>query len=99
MLQYIIVPLSVSAIKAFGSNVTFSGELTFSRNRVLSGTALIFAGSSRLILTESCKIFFIENCASSTGGVIYINTEEFYETSMALNDMRFLDRRFKNFGS
>ena len=83
---------NVSVIKAIGSEVTFSGELTFSHNRALTGTALIFARSSTLILTENCEVYFIENHASRYGGVIYINTEESYVTSMNLNDMRLLDK-------
>ena len=79
---------TISAIKAIGSEVTFSGEMTFSHNRALTGTALIFARSSTLILTENCKVSFIENSASSIGGVIYINTEESYMSSMTLNDLK-----------
>ena len=79
---------TVSAIKAIGSNVTFCGELKFTHNRALTGTALIFARSSTLILTENCKVYFIENRASSIGGVIYINTEESYMSSMTLNDIK-----------
>jgi hypothetical protein len=78
---------TVSAIKAIGSEVTFSGELTFSHNRAVTGTALIFARSS-LSLTENCKAFFFENFASNVGGVIYINTEESYVSSMTLNDSK-----------
>ena len=80
---------TVSAIKAIGCDVTFAGELKFSCNRALTGTALIFARSSTLILTENCKVSFIENCASSIGGVIYINTEESYMSSMTLNDIKY----------
>ena len=78
---------TVSAIKAIGSEVTFSGELTFSHNRAVTGTALIFARSS-LRLTEKCKAFFFENYASNVGGVIYINTEESYVSSMTLSDIK-----------
>ena len=78
---------TVSVIKAIGSEVTFSGELTFSHNRAVTGTALIFAGSS-LRLTENCKAFFFENHASNVGGVIYIDTEESYVSSMTLSDIK-----------
>ena len=78
---------TVTAIKAIGSEVTFSGELTFSHNRALTGTALIFVRSS-LRLTENCKAFFFENYASNVGGVIYINTEESYVSSMTLSDIK-----------
>ena len=78
---------TVSVIKAIGSEVTFSGELTFSHNRALTGTALIFV-RSRLSLTENCKAFFFENYASNVGGVIYINTEESYVRSITLSDIK-----------
>ena len=78
---------TVSAIKAIESEVTFSGELTFSHNRALTGTALIFARSS-LSLTENCKAFFFENYASNVGGAIYINTEESYVRSITLSDIK-----------
>ena len=78
---------TVSGIKVIGSEVTFSGELTFSYNRALTGSALTFARSSTLILTENCEVYFIENHASRYGGVIYINTEESYVTSLTLNDI------------
>ena len=83
---------TVSGIKAIGSEVTFSGELTFSHNRALTGSVLIFARRSTLILTENCDVFFTGNHASRFGGVIYINTEESYVTSMTLYDiLTFLD--------
>ena len=78
---------TVSSIKAIGSEVTFSGELTFSHNRALTGTALIFV-RSRLNLTENCKAFYFENYASNVGGVIYINTEESYVRSITLSDIK-----------
>ena len=73
-----IISNFISFIKAFESHVTFSGELTFSHNTALVGTALIFARSSTLILIENCKVFFIDNQVSNFGGVIYIHTEELY---------------------
>ena len=77
----------ISFIKAIGSQVIFSGELTFSHNRAVTGTALNFARSSTLILTENSRVFITENHASNFGGVIYINTEESYVRSMTLNDL------------
>ena len=91
-----IIRNTISFIKAIGSGVTFSGELTFSHNRAVTGTALIFARSSTLILTENCNALFIENEVSHYGGVIYINTEESYVRSMTLNDAT-LD--YRNVGS
>ena len=79
-----IIRNSISFIKAFDSQVTFSGELTFSHNRALVGTAIIFIRKSTLILTRNCKVFFMNNYASNWGGAIYIHTEEFYVASMSL---------------
>ena len=76
---------TLSVIKVIGSEVTFSGELTFSHNRALTGSVLIFARRSTLIITDNCEVYFIENHASRNGGVIYINTEESYMTSLATN--------------
>ena len=79
-----IIRNTISFIKAFDSQITFSGEITFSHNRALAGTALIFARNNTLILTQNCKVFFIKNHASNWGGVIYIHTEEFYVGSVTL---------------
>ena len=80
-----IIRNSISFIKAFESNVTFSGELTFCHNRALVGTALIFARGSTLIIPENCKVYFIANQASNYGGVFYIHTEESFMGSKLLN--------------
>ena len=63
---------TISAIKAIGSEVTFSGELTFSHNRALTGTALIFARSSTLILPENCKVYPSLKIVLQALGVSYI---------------------------
>ena len=75
----------ISFIKAFDSQVIFSGELTFSHNRALVGTVLIFARCSTLIIPENCTVFFIANQALNYGGVFYIHTEESFMKSKSLN--------------
>ena len=83
-----IIGNSISFIKALKSSVTFSGEIIFSHNRALAGTALIFATMiNTLILTANCKVFFINNHASHWGGAIYIQTEEFHVESAMIKTM------------
>ena len=77
----------ISSIKAFSSNLTLSGKVLFHNNIALSGTALIFAKNSLLIITDSSNIHFQNNHAINYGGVLYISTEESYETSMTLQDI------------
>ena len=77
----------MSSIKAFSSNLTLSGKVLFHNNIALSGTALIFAKNSLLIITDSSNIHFQNNHAINYGGVLYISTEESYETSMTLQDI------------
>ena len=77
----------MSSIKTYSSNVTLSGKILFHNNIALSGTALIFAENSLLIITDSSNIHFQNNHAINYGGVLYISTEESYETSMTLQDI------------
>ena len=66
----------ISAIKAIASNITLSGNLTFSNNSAYIGTAFILIGDSILILQESCWVQFINNYATNTGGVFYISNTQ-----------------------
>ena len=77
----------ISSIKAIGSNVTMSGQVLFHNNTASSGSGLIFAKGSLLIITEYSNIHFQNNHAMKYGGVFYISTEESYETSMSLQDI------------
>ena len=78
---------NISSIKAIRSNVTMSGKVLFHNNTASSGTCLIFAKNSLLIITEYSNIHFQNNHAINYGGVFKITTEELYETSMSLQDI------------
>ena len=77
----------ISSIKAISSNVTMSGKVLFNNNTASSGTVLIFAKNSLLIITNYSNVQFQNNHALNHGGVFYITTEESYETSMSLQDI------------
>ena len=78
---------NISSIKAIGSNVTMSGKVLFHNNTASSGTVLIFAKNSHLIITDYSNIHFQNNYAINYGGVFYITTEESYGRSMSLQDI------------
>ena len=63
----------ISAIRAHASNITLSGELTFSNNTAFTGAVFILAEDSILILAENCEAHFINNFAINTGGVFLIS--------------------------
>ena len=78
---------SISSIKAIRSNVTMSGKVLFHNNTASSGTCLIFAKNSLLIIKEYSNMYFQNNHAINYGGVFTITTEELYEASMSLQDI------------
>ena len=63
---------NISAVKALASNITVSGNLTFSSNRALAGTAFIFVYDSVLTVAQNSHIYFLHNQATNFGGVFYI---------------------------
>ena len=64
-----------------------SGKVLFHDNIASSGTVLLFAKNSLLIITDYSNIHFQNNHAINYGGVFNITTEESYETSMSLQDI------------
>ena len=72
----------ITGIKAIASNITLSGNLTFSNNSAYTGSAFILIDDSILILTESCRVRFINNHATNTGGVFSI-----FNTQKVINDV------------
>ena len=64
---------NVSAVRAYASNITVSGDVTFSSNRAFAGTAFILIYGSILTSAENSHIYFLDNCATNTGGVFKIN--------------------------
>ena len=63
---------NVSSVRALASNITVSGDLTFSSNRAFAGTAFVLVYDSILASTENTHIYFLNNHATNTGGVFYI---------------------------
>ena len=63
---------SISAIAAYASNITVSGDLMFSNNKAFTGTAFILIHDSIITSTENSHIYFLNNHASNNGGVFYI---------------------------
>ena len=68
---------SISAVKAYASNITASGDLMFSSNRAMAGTAFVLVQDSFLRLAKG-HIHFSNNYAINTGGVFYITNNVYY---------------------
>ena len=66
----------ITCIKAIASSITLSGNLTFSNNSAYTGSAFILVDNSILILTEHCRVHFINNHATNTGGVFSISNTQ-----------------------
>ena len=63
---------SISAVKAYASNITSAGDLILSNNRANAGTAFILVQKSILRLAENSHIHFSNNRAINVGGIFYI---------------------------
>ena len=70
----------ITGIKATASSITLSGNLTFSNNSAYTGSAFILVGNSVVILTEHCRVHFINNHATNTGGVFSISNTQKLKT-------------------
>ena len=62
----------ISAIGAYASNITVSGDLTFSNNKAFIGAAFILIQDSILTSAINSHISFLSNHATDVGGVFYI---------------------------
>ena len=80
----------ISAIRGEASNITISGNLTFSSNRAFSGTAFILTQDSFLTVVESSSVKFENNHATNTGGVFYIHTNVYMSDSWTRSTKCFL---------
>ena len=69
----------ISSIRGDTSNITLSGELTFSSNKAIIGTAFILVQGSTLSLAENSYTYFLNNHATNTGGVFHIVTDIHWE--------------------
>ena len=65
---------NISALAAYGSNITVSGGLTFSSNTAFAGTAFILIKDSILTSAENSHSYFLNNHATNIGGVFYITS-------------------------
>ena len=63
---------NISAIKAYDSPITVSGDLTFSNNSAFAGTAFALTYGSVLNSIENSCIYFLNNHATNIGGVFYL---------------------------
>ena len=61
-----------SAIYAQNSVFTFSGTITFRNNTAYEGGAIMFIGSSYVILSNNSNIVFDNNSAARVGGAVFV---------------------------
>ena len=73
---------NVSAVRAYASNITVSGDVTFSSNRAYAGTAFILIHDSILTSAKNSHIYFLDNCATNTGGVFKIINNNIYQSQI-----------------
>ena len=71
---------SISAVKAYASTITATGDLIFSNNTAIAGTAFILIENSILRLAEYGQVHFSNNHAINNGGVFYITHNVQYST-------------------
>ena len=69
---------SVSAVRAYASNITMSGDLVFSGNKAIAGTAFVLLHNSILIFVENSHTYFTNNHAINIGGVFYIVNNPYF---------------------
>ena len=67
----------ISAVRAHESNVTLSGNVVFSNNTAVSGTAFILVQGSIISLVKNSNVKFENNFAKNTGGVFYIGVNDY----------------------
>ena len=67
----------ISAVRAFRSNVTLSGNVLFSNNTAVFGTAFVLVQGSVIRLVRNTNIIFKNNYATNAGGVFYIGLNDY----------------------
>ena len=67
----------ISAVRAHESNITLSGNVVFSNNTAVSGTAFILVQGSIINLVKNSIAKFKNNYATNTGGVFYIDANDY----------------------
>ena len=66
----------ISAVRAYKSNITLSGNVVFSNNTAVLGTAFILAEGSIISLVRDSNVKFEHNYATNTGGVFHIGVND-----------------------
>ena len=66
----------ISAVRAHKSNITLSGNVVFSNNIAVTGTAFILVEGSIISLVRDSNVEFENNFATNTGGVFYVGAED-----------------------
>lgn len=64
----------ISALYAFGSVITFAGEVSFTGNTGINGGAMVLDGVSAFYLSNSTSVYFTNNSALVSGGAIFVFT-------------------------
>ena len=72
----------LSAVKVVGSDLTFSGSVTFANNTAPLGAALILQQKSVVTQASNSSLMFVGNYATSVGGAVYIDTNTFYRVDV-----------------
>ena len=67
----------ISAVTAHESNITLSGNVLFSNNTAVFGTAFILAQGSIISLVRNTNVIFEKNYATNAGGVFYIGLNDY----------------------
>ena len=67
----------ISAVTAHESNITLSGNVLFSNNTAVFGTAFVLVQGSIICLVRNTNIIFKNNYATNAGGVFYIGLNDY----------------------
>ena len=68
--------LKQNAVRAHASNITLSGNVLFSNNTAVFGTAFVLVQSS-ISVVKNTNIIFKNNYATNAGGVFYIGLNDY----------------------
>ena len=67
----------ISTVRAHESNITLSGNVLFSNNTAVFGTAFILDRGSIIRLVRNTNVIFENNYATNAGGVFYIGLNDY----------------------
>ena len=81
------VDSNMSSIMAIGSTIKIEGNVLFSNISAVSGAAFIFSKSSVLVVSEHSEVIFQNIQASHYGAAFFIQTEEFTEASISIDNI------------